>query len=88
MSFNKKEKEIWWRRGLLAFGEATGWIAFPIIGALYLGRYLDDKYQTEPFYFLLITAIAFIISCIGISMVGVRYMKEIDKEIKKDEDKP
>ncbi len=86
MSFNKEDK-IWWRRGLLAFAEATGYIAFPVIGALYLGQYLDNKYETGSFYFLLITGIAFIISCLGIARVGLKYLKDIDKEIKEKDRK-
>ena len=70
------------------FAESTGWIAFPVIGALYLGRWLDEKQGTEPLYFLSITAAAFIISSVGIGITGVKYMKQIEKEEdlkKKDE---
>ena len=61
------------------FAESTGWIAFPVIGALFLGRWLDEKQGTEPLYFLSITILAFIISSIGIGMTGVKYMKRIEK---------
>ena len=84
---NKANNE-WLRQGMMMFAESTGWIAFPVIGALFLGRWLDEKQGTEPLYFLSITALAFIISSVGIGMTGVKYMKKIEREDalkKKDE---
>lgn len=66
------------------FVETSGWIAIPVIGALYLGRWLDAKQGTEPLYFLSITAGAFIISCIGIGITGVKYIKQIEQEDKRE----
>ena len=77
---NKKQaKKEWMRLGMMMFAESTGWIAFPVIGALFLGRWLDQKQGTEPLYFLSITAAAFIISSVGIGMTGVKYLKRIEK---------
>ena len=82
-----KDKNEWLRLGMMMFTEATGWIAFPVIGALFLGRWLDEKQGTEPLYFFSITALAFIISSVGIGMTGVKYMKIIEKEdLKKKEE--
>ena len=86
MSDNDKKShennDKWWRQGLLMFAESTGWIAIPVIGALFLGNWLDEKYQTKPLYFISLTIMAFIISCIGIGMVGIKYIKQIEKEEK------
>ena len=79
MSDKQPNKNFWLQTGLKMFAQTTGWIAIPIIGALYLGRWLDAKQGTEPLYFLSITAAAFIISCIGIGMTGVKYIKQIEK---------
>jgi hypothetical protein len=68
------------RLALTAFAEMTGWIAFPIIAALYLGRWLDQRQDTGSLYFLSLTALAFIISCVGIGLVGAKYLKTINKE--------
>ena len=73
-------KNEYMQLALTIFAEITGWIAFPVIGALYLGRWLDEKQGTEPLYFLSITAAAFIISSVGIGITGVKYMKRIEKE--------
>lgn len=72
----------WWREAVGVFGEVTGWIVAPIIGALYAGRYLDERYGTENLYFLSLTALAFIISCIGIGIVGVKYIRRMEEESK------
>lgn len=74
-----KEQNDWLRLALTVFAETTGWIAFPVVGALFLGRYLDERQGTEPLYFLSITASAFIISSIGIARVGIKYMKQIEE---------
>ena len=66
------EKKSYWREPLLVFGRISGWIVAPIIGALFLGRWLDGKFGTKPWLFLATTAIAFIITVIGI-------MKEVNK---------
>lgn len=78
---NKPKKDLdkdWWHQGVRMFAQATGWIAFPVIGALFLGQWLDQKYDTGQLYFFSLTALAFIISCVGIGMTGVKYMKEIE----------
>lgn len=62
------------------FGELTGWIAGPIIIALFTGRWLDNKYQTEPWLFLACIGLAFLISNIGIVKKTLRYIKEIEEE--------
>jgi hypothetical protein len=78
---NKQTKDNeWLRRGLMMFAESSGWIAIPVVGGLFLGRWLDEKQGTDPLYFLSITGLAFIISCIGIGITGVKYMKQIDEE--------
>ena len=70
----------WWKEGVAVFGEVTGWIVVPIIGALYLGQYLDERQGTGNLYFLSLTLAAFIISSIGIGIVGVKYIKRVEKE--------
>jgi hypothetical protein len=83
---NKVNNE-WLRQGMMMFAESTGWIAFPVIGALFLGRWLDDQQGTEPLYFLSITGLAFVISSVGIGITGVKYIKQIEKEEKKKKNK-
>jgi len=73
-------KKLWWQPAVTLFAEVTGWIVAPIVAALYLGRYLDDKYDSYPWFFLGLTAIAFIITLVGIVRVAHRYIKQIEQE--------
>lgn len=87
---SSENKNYWLQLGLKIFAESTGWIVIPVIGALFLGRWLDDKYGTEPLYFLGITLMAFIISSIGMGITGIKYIKliEKDEELKKQQNNP
>ncbi|MEK7584736.1 MAG: AtpZ/AtpI family protein [Patescibacteria group bacterium] len=76
--------EPWWRPAVAIFGEVTGWIVVPIVGALYLGRYLDERNGTTNLYFLGLTFLAFIISSVGIGIVGVKYIRSIEDSNKKE----
>lgn len=79
---NKSKQDWWWSKGLAIFGQSSAWIAGPVLAALLIGQWLDNKYQTKPLYFLSLTIAAFIISSIGIGITGVKYMKQIDAEEK------
>ena len=67
---------------MVIFTQVTGWIATPIILALFIGRALDEKYGTKPWIFLGLTAIAFAISCLGIVRITIKYVKKVEKELK------
>ncbi|MEA2065367.1 MAG: AtpZ/AtpI family protein [Patescibacteria group bacterium] len=83
------EKNNWWQPGIKLFLKLSVWIAVPIISAIFLGKWLDDKYNTEPWLFLLSVFIAFIISNVGIVYNAVITMKNLDNlsknKNKKDE---
>lgn len=86
---SKNKSNDWLRVGLVMFAETTGWIAFPVIGALFLGEWLDNKYDTGQLFFFSLTAGAFIVSSVGIGITGVRYMRQIesaDREAKKNKE--
>jgi hypothetical protein len=76
-------EKAWWQPAVAVFGEVTGWIVVPIVLALFAGKYLDEKKGTEPWYFLGLTGVAFIISCIGITIIASKYIKQVEKENKK-----
>ena len=78
---NKPQKP-WWQAGMVVFAEVTGWIAIPIIIALFLGRYLDEKYDSEPWFYLGLTGAAFVVSSIGIVIIASKYIKQIERENK------
>jgi len=76
---NKKIDKNWWRPGVLIFAKVSASIAIPIIIALYLGKYLDNKYKTDPWIFLGLTFISFIVSLISIWFNIKSYIKDSEK---------
>jgi hypothetical protein len=53
---NDKEKTKidapWWRDGLIIFAKVSAYIAIPVIIASYIGKYLDQRYNTGNLLFL------------------------------------
>jgi hypothetical protein len=86
---NSKKKEIkmlWWQPSLVLFGKLSGWIGGPIIAALFLGRWLDNRYGTEPKLFLLCVGVAFFVSAYGIVKDTLVVMKKIEDDAKKEKE--
>ena len=77
---NEKQHNAWWMDPMKVFIKTSAWVAVPIIGALFLGRYLDDRFATAPWIFLGLTALAFVCSCYGIIRETLAYMRDIEKE--------
>ena len=83
-----KFKAPWWQPSLLLFGKLSGWTAGPVVVAVFLGKWLDKKYGTAPWLFLLSVCVAFIISSVGIIKESKDVMAKIAKEGRKpDNDK-
>jgi F0F1-type ATP synthase assembly protein I len=72
----------WWQPGLALFYRLSGWIGGPILVALFIGKYLDKKYNTHPWLFLLSVGVAFAVSSYGIVRDSMRELKKIEKEAK------
>ncbi|PIT93571.1 hypothetical protein COU00_03715 [Candidatus Falkowbacteria bacterium CG10_big_fil_rev_8_21_14_0_10_43_11] len=75
----EQEKKVdmpWWQPAILMFSRLSGWIVGPIILAIFLGKWLDKRYDTEPWLFLGTVGLAFIISMVGLVKDA---FKEIDK---------
>lgn len=71
-----------WQRGLALFIQLSGWLVGPLIASLFLGRWLDKKYDTSPWLFLATTGIAFVITTIGIVRETMRFIKNVEQEAK------
>ncbi len=67
----------WWQPAMVLFVELGGWIAAPIIGAMFIGTWLDEKYDTEPMLYFASVAVAFIISTIGIVKTAIKAMNDM-----------
>jgi hypothetical protein len=70
--------EPWWREGVIIFSKVSGYIVVPIILASYIGKSLDQKYNTEPKIFLVSVGIAFIFTILLIWREMKVYKKKLD----------
>lgn len=71
-----------WQPYVNLFFNLSAWLAGPIILALLVGNWLDERYATEPWGVLGLIGVAFVISNIGIAREGRRMMKQLDAESK------
>jgi F0F1-type ATP synthase assembly protein I len=76
----KNSQIVWWQPAMIMFLKLSVWIAAPIIIALYLGKWLDKKYNSEPWLFLICIGVAFAISMIGLVTNTIKEFKKIDKK--------
>jgi len=76
-----------WQPGLMLMGEMTAWIVGPIILALFVGKWLDQKYSSEPWFFLGLVGLAFIITAWKIVQIGKDYIKKIEQEVQQKQSK-
>jgi len=67
------------------FGELTAWVAGPIIVAVFVGDWLDERYNKSPWIFLISIGIAFIITNIAVVKKSIQAMNEISSNSKKTE---
>jgi hypothetical protein len=85
---NNKQKIPWWEPGMVLFARLSGWIAAPIIIAVFVGKWLDKKYDSAPWLFLASVGAAFIISSIGIVKEAKVMMDKIVEDEKKKKEEP
>lgn len=74
--------QSYWHDALMAFGRMSGWVVGPIIVALFAGKWIDRKFGTEPYFFIGLTAVAFLLSMYGLTKEGMKYKKSVEKENK------
>lgn len=79
----KSEDKSWWQPGLILFGKLSGWIVGPVVVSLFIGSWLDKKYDKSPWLTLVCVAVAFVISMFGIVIEAIQVMNKIEKDNKK-----
>jgi F0F1-type ATP synthase assembly protein I len=77
-------KNPWWQPGVILFGRLSGWIVGPILLGVFIGKWLDKKYNTEPWLFLFSVGIAFFLSTFGIVHDSMKELKRIEREEEKN----
>lgn len=80
-----KNDQAWWQPSLELFSKLSALIAIPIIIASFLGKWLDKRYNSEPWLFLACVGVSFIASTIGLVLITKAEYKKIAEE-KKDYD--
>ncbi|MFA5994780.1 MAG: AtpZ/AtpI family protein [Parcubacteria group bacterium] len=81
MKKNNKSSEAYdWSNGLNLFARLSGWIIFPILLAVVAGKWLDGRYNTEPWLMFLLMAVAFILSMTRMIVVALKEFKKFDSE--------
>lgn len=83
MKNETKSNTPWWQPGMQLFLRLSGWIGGPIVAAVFLGKYLDKRYDSEPWLFLATVGIAFLISTIALIKIGFEEFRKIEEENKK-----
>jgi F0F1-type ATP synthase assembly protein I len=61
-------------------GTMTGWILVPAVVGGLLGTWLDGRYDTAPWLFLLILGLSFIISVVGIARIALSEFRRLDRK--------
>ncbi len=83
----KNIQKKWWVDGLGIAMKISSWIAVPVVVSLVLGKFLDKKYNTEPWIFVSLTAVAFIVTIYGIVKFSTDYIKDIEKQDTKNDNR-
>ncbi len=77
---NKPGKNgAWWQPAVVVFFKFSGLIVVPVIAGLILGRFLDKKYDTEPWLFVAVTAVSFAVSMTLLVFDALKEFKKLDK---------
>ncbi|MEI6836042.1 MAG: AtpZ/AtpI family protein [Candidatus Falkowbacteria bacterium] len=65
----------------------TSWIVGPVLVGVFLGKWLDQKFNTDPWLFLASVGFCFLVSMFGLVRKALQEFKKIEEEYKKDEKK-
>ncbi|MCX6792563.1 MAG: AtpZ/AtpI family protein [Candidatus Falkowbacteria bacterium] len=79
-NLDKKPKplaNVWWQEPLNIFSRLSGWVILPLIVGVFLGRWLDRRYNSGSKWFLIVIGIAFIVSMIGLIVQAKSEFKKI-----------
>ncbi len=63
----------------------TAWIVGPVLVGIFIGKILDQKYETEPWLSLLSVGVCFLISMFGLIKKALKEFKQIENESKNKE---
>lgn len=71
-----------WRPAMIMFAKSSAWIAAPVVAALFIGKWLDNKYDSAPWLTLICIGASFIISMAGLVRETAKEYKRIESGAK------
>ncbi|KKQ80340.1 MAG: hypothetical protein UT02_C0011G0013 [Parcubacteria group bacterium GW2011_GWC2_38_7] len=78
---NSKNEKAWWQPAIEVFVQVSGWIVFPLLIGIYLGRWLQDKWGHEPWIYISCVAVAFVITNVGLIFIILKAAKQMQKVV-------
>lgn len=71
---------------LRVLANITAWIAGPVIIGIFLGKWLDNHFHTEPLLLLVTIGFCFIVSMYGLVQNALKEFKKIEKDAEKEKE--
>lgn len=71
-----KSDAPYYRLAMRIFADFSGTIAVPAVLAALLGKWLDQKYTTQPRYLILLLIIAFLLTGFSVRKKAILYQKK------------
>lgn len=71
---------------LRVLANITAWIAGPVIIGIFLGKWLDNHFHTEPLLLLVTIGFCFIVSMYGLVQNALKEFKKIEKDVEKEKE--
>ena len=81
---NTKNSTVWWQPAVLLFIKISVWIVAPVLIGTFVGRWLDEKYDTDPWLFVGMVGFAFVVSMIKIVFEAMKEYRRIEDEIEEE----
>ncbi len=75
----KKNDKNYWVEPLKMFFRLSAWIVFPVLLGVLLGKWLDNRYNSSPKWFLIVVGLSFVISMAGLVKDALKEYKNIEK---------
>ena len=73
----------YYRLAMRIFAEFSGSIAVPAVLAALLGKWLDQKYHTQPRYLIVLLAAAFLSTAVHLQKKAKQYQSDYDRLLNK-----
>jgi len=81
MPADKEKNNItWWQPAVAIFAKFYGWILAPLVVGLFLGNWLDKKFNTGSMWLLISVGISFVVSIGGLVVAAREEFRKMNKK--------